>query len=104
MNRSVLLITGSLFLLSASPVLSASVQERQGNEEHRIEKGVKKGKLTPQEQERLKNQQEEIEKERQDAMKDGKMTKRERKEIQHDENKLGQDIRRKKHNKKNAHQ
>jgi CRISPR/Cas system-associated endoribonuclease Cas2 len=104
MNRSVLLITGSFFLLSASPVLSASVQQREENEQHRIDQGVKKGKLTPQEQERLKNQQEEIEKERQDAMEDGKMTKKEKKQIKHDENKLGQDIRHKKHNKKNMHQ
>jgi len=103
MNRTVLLMTGSLFLLSVSPVLSADVQQREENEQHRIDQGVKKGKLTPHEQERLKNQQEEIEKERQDAMEDGKMSKKEKKQIQHDENKLGQDIRHKKHNKKNMH-
>ena len=102
MNRSVLLMTGSLFLLSATPVLSADIQQREGNQEHRIEQGVKKGKLTPQEQERLKNQQEEVEKERQDAMEDGKLTKKEKQQIHHDQNKLGQDIHHKKHNKKNA--
>ena len=101
MNRSILLMTGSLFLLSASPVLSADIEQREGNQEHRIEQGVKKGKLTPQEQERLKNQQEEIEKERQDAMEDGKMTKKEKKQIHHDQNQLGKDIHHKKHNKKN---
>ena len=102
MNRTVLLMTGSLFLLSASPVLSASVQQREENEQHRIDQGNKKGKLTPQEQERLKNQQEEIEKERQDAMEDGKMSKKEKKQIKHDENQLGKDIHKKKHNAKNA--
>jgi hypothetical protein len=104
MKRTVLVMSGSLFLLSASPVLSADIEQREGNQEHRIEQGEKKGKLTPQEQERLKNQQEEVEKERQDAMEDGKMTKKEKKQIHHDQNKLGQDIHHKKHNKKNEHQ
>jgi hypothetical protein len=102
MNRGILLMTGSLFLLSVLPVLSADVEQRQENEQHRIDQGTKKGKLTPQEQERLKNQQEEIEKERQDAMEDGKMSKKEKKQIKHDENQLGKDIHKKKHNKKNA--
>jgi hypothetical protein len=104
MKRTVLVMSGSLFVLSASPVLSADIEQREGNQEHRIEQGEKKGKLTPQEQERLKNQQEEVEKERQDAMEDGKMTKKEKQQIHHDQNKLGQDIHHKKHNKKNVQQ
>ncbi len=102
MKRTILLMAGSFFLMSASPVLSASVQEREENEQHRIDQGAKKGKLTPQEQERLKNQQEQIEKERQDAREDGKVTKKEKKQIHHDQNQLGQDIHKKKHNAKNA--
>ena len=98
MKRIILAATGTVFLLSASPVLSESVQKRATKEEGRIEHGANTGKLTPHEQERLRNQQETIDRERQNAMEDGKVTHRERKEIKHDQKRLSKDIRHKKHN------
>ncbi|TML42169.1 MAG: hypothetical protein E6G23_08290, partial [Actinobacteria bacterium] len=49
-------------------------------------------------QQRLENEQGQIEQERKGAMEDGKVTKQERRDICHDQNRLSKDIRRKKHN------
>jgi hypothetical protein len=91
-KRAVLLATGVVFLLSASPGLAKSIKKHEAKEENRIEHGVKKGKITPKEQQRLENQQQNIERERQEAWQDGKMSDRERKDIKHDQKRLDQDI------------
>jgi hypothetical protein len=98
MKRTILLATGFVFLLSASPGFAKSIKKHEAKEENHIEKGVKKGKITPKEQERLENQQQNIERERQEAWEDGKMSGRERKDIHHDQKRLDQDIKNKKTN------
>jgi hypothetical protein len=76
-----------------------TIKKHEQREQHRIDQGEKSGRLTPKESERLQNQQEVIDKERQDAGADGKITKRERRDIRHDQKRLNQDIHHKKHNK-----
>jgi hypothetical protein len=88
------------------PVLATShhIRHRQAKQQKRINKGVKSGRLTPKEASRLKNEQNLVGIERSQAMLDGKMTKRERTDIRHDQNRLNQDIRHKKHNKRRVYQ
>jgi hypothetical protein len=84
-----------------SPAM-ASIQKHEQREANRINKGVRRGQLTPKETQRLRNQQSVIETERRQAMADGKMTKREHQDIRHDQKRLSHDIRHKRHNKKRA--
>jgi hypothetical protein len=83
---------------TAAPALSGPVKRHERREEHRIEQGVRRGDITPREEQRLENQQETIEDERQDAREDGKVSKRERRDIRHDQHRLSRDIERKKQN------
>ena len=103
MKHTVLLATGVMFLLTASSGLCKSLKKHEDKQEHRIEQGVNKGKLTPKEADRLENQQQNIERERQEAWEDGKMSPRERKDIRHDQKRLNKDIHNKKHNERNVH-
>jgi hypothetical protein len=94
-----------LFLATGvSPVLATSVPKRQKKQEHRIERGVKNGKITPKEAQRLRDQQATISVERALDKKDGKITGRERADEQHDLNRLNKDIYRKKHNDRRVYQ
>jgi hypothetical protein len=95
----------ALFLAtSMSPVLATSVPKRQKKQERRIERGIKHGKITPKEAQRLRDEQATISVERELAKKDGKITGRERAEEQHDLNVLSKDIHRKKYNKRRVYQ
>ena len=81
----------ALFLATGvSPVLATSVPKRQKKQEHRIERGVKNGKITPKEAQRLRDQQATIGRSESQAKKDGKITGRERAEEQHDLNRAQQ--------------
>jgi len=100
MKRTVLVAAGALLVASASPGLAQTVMKREKKQEHRIQRGMQSGKITPKEANRLENQQETIEKEREQAWEDGKMTHRERQDIRHDQRRLSQDIHRKKQNEK----
>ena len=94
----------ALFLVaSVSPAFAATIQHRQKKQQHRIQRGVKHGKLTPKETSRLQNQQNLIKVEKSQAMMDGKMTRRERQDIHHDQNRLSKDIHHKKYNNKKVH-
>src|SRR5438477_9955953 len=90
----------AVVLATASSGDTASVKKREQRQQHRIERGVESGKLTPKETERLENQQQIIEQEREQAWQDGKMSRRERQDIRHDQNRLSHNIHRKKHNQK----
>jgi hypothetical protein len=98
-------IVVTLFLATGvSPVLATSVPKRQKKQEHRIERGISKGKITPKEAQRLRDEQATIAVERSLAKKDGTITGRERAQEQHDLNALNKDIYRKKHNKRRVYQ
>jgi hypothetical protein len=83
--------------------MATTIKKHEAKEAKRINRGVKKGQLTPKETQRLLNQQITIESERRQAMADGKMTKREHADIRHDQKRLSHDIHTKRHNKKRAH-
>ena len=100
MKRMALTVAGVLAVLVPAAGFGESLGQHEEKEQQRINQGVKKGKLTPKEQERLQDQQDTIEKERNEAWEDGKMSKRERKDIRHDQKRLGHDIHHKKHNEK----
>jgi len=85
-----------------SPPAMGSIQKHEQREAKRIQKGARRGQLTPKETQRLLNQQSIIESERRQAMADGKMTKREHQDIRHDQKRLSHDIHQKRHNKKRA--
>jgi len=104
MKRLVSIIVAGAFAAWALPTLAETIQQRDQNEQRRIERGSEKGQITPKEATRLQNQEKIIEQERQDAGADGKVTKRERRDIKHDQKRLSQDIRHKRHNAKKVHE
>ena len=103
MKRLILAISTAFLATSVLPVSAATVPQREKKQEHRIERGVRSGKLTPKEQVRIHNQQAIIDAERAQAKQDGKITHRERADMQHDLNRLSKDIHRKKYNNKKVH-
>jgi hypothetical protein len=100
MRRSVLMVAATFLVAGTSSGLAGEIKKHEKKEERRIERGEKSGKLTPKEAQRLENQQDVIEKEREQALEDGHVSKRERKDIRHDQKRLSQDIYKKKHNEK----
>jgi hypothetical protein len=96
-------LVSALFLATSLCAFAANVPERQRKQEHRIERGIRSGKLTPKETQRLRDQQGIINLERAEAKRDGKITGRERADMQHDLNRLSKDIHRKKYNNKRVH-
>jgi hypothetical protein len=104
MKRLIPLVIAAFLAAGTSPVLAKSIRKRQAQQEHRIERGIKTGKLTGKETTRLRNQQNLIKVERAQALQDGRMTRRERTDIRHDQKRLSKDIRHKKHNKRRVYQ
>lgn len=103
MHRLTPLVIALFLAVSASPVFAKSIRKRQAKQEHRIERGIEHGKLTPKETSRLRNEQSLITAEKSLAQRDGKMTRRERTDIRHDQNRLSKDIRHKKYNTRRVH-
>lgn len=87
-------------LLLALAVSSADAQTvaRQKRQHQRIKQGVKSGELTRAEAVNLRNGQQEIRQEKQEARADGVVTPVERKDIRQDQRKESRKIFRKKHN------
>jgi hypothetical protein len=98
------LVIAVFLATGVSPVLATSVPKREKKQNHRIERGIKNGKITPKEAQRLHDQQLTIAVERSMAKRDGKITPRERSQEQHDLNALNKDIYRKKHNARRVYQ
>lgn len=98
MKTIVVVMTATLLFPAATVLAKRPIAKHEQRQEGRIEQGVNSGKLTDKEAERLENQQEIIENERENAAEDGKVTRGERREIRHDQRKASNAIRRKKHN------
>ena len=77
------------------------VDQRQLNQEKRIEQGVDSGRLTPVEANRLEAQQNRIENAESRMKSDGVVTRGERLRLAHRQNKASRHIYRKKHNLRN---
>jgi len=74
------------------------INQRQINQERRIEQGVKSGQLTPNEAGRLEAQQARIEQREERMKSDGNLTARERRALTRQQNRASRNIYRKKHN------
>ena len=78
------------------------IDQRQENQQKRIDQGVKSGQLTNKEAARLEKGQARIQKAEDKAMADGKMTTKERKKIEHMQDQQSKKIYREKHDKQIA--
>ena len=74
------------------------IDQRQDNQEHRIEQGVRTGQLTPREAARLERGQARIRQMERQALADGHISRRERAAIDREQEKQNQLIARLKHN------
>lgn len=79
------------------PAATPRIDQRQANQEKRIEQGVASGQLTPREAKRLERKEDRIAQAEQRAKADGVVSAKERKQIKKMENHAGGDIRREKH-------
>ena len=97
-------------LLAATIALPAAAQtqstpridQRQANQERRIEQGEKSGALTQKEAARLEKGQAHVQKMENKAVADGKVTKKERARIEKAQDKQSRHIYREKHDKQKA--
>jgi hypothetical protein len=84
--------------LYAGPTDDPGIQQREQNQQQRIDQGVKSGQLTPREAGKLEGEQAKIKQDEARMKSDGKLTKAERAKLKRDQNKANKDIYRKKHN------
>lgn len=77
-----------------------NIDQRQENQQKRIEKGVQSGALTAKETQRLETSEAKLATDQQAAKADGTVTRAERRKLRHEENKSSRAIYRKKHNDK----
>ena len=96
---AVLALPGFALAQTASTPL---IDQRQANQEKRIQEGVKSNELTKKEAARLEKGQARIQKMEDKAMADGKMTKREKAHIEHAQNVESRKIAREKHDQQKA--
>jgi Skp family chaperone for outer membrane proteins len=80
-----------------SAAATPSVDQRQLNQQQRIDQGVQSGALTSKEAARLEGGQQHVQKMEDKAKADGKVTPQERKRLQHAENVQNRKIERQKH-------
>jgi hypothetical protein len=84
----------SLYAQDRTPV----VDQKERNQQKRIEQGVKSGELTPAETRRLERQEGKIKADEMNAKSDGKVTPKERRKLNRELNRESKRIYRKKHN------
>lgn len=98
--------TGAAILMAsalyAGPTDDPGIQQREQNQQNRIEQGVKSGQLTPGEAGRLERQQARVQQDEARMKSDGKLTKKERRKLTREQNRASRNIYRKKHNDKTA--
>jgi len=88
--------TAAFSQTSSSPA-TPRIEQRETNQEKRIQQGVASGELTSKEAARLNKGQERIDRMQDKAAADGHVTKRERAHIHHAQNKQDHQIKRQKH-------
>ncbi|HYR34345.1 MAG TPA: hypothetical protein VEQ87_08665 [Burkholderiales bacterium] len=103
MKTITLLIAAAFALPAAAQTQSTPrIDQRQQNQERRIEQGEKSGALNKKEAARLEKGQAHVQKMENKAMADGKMTKKERAKIEKAQDHQSQRIYREKHDKQTA--
>lgn len=95
-------MAGIISILAAGTALAGAdspvIDQRQINQERRIDQGVASGQLTPREAGRLEAQQARIQQREQRMKSDGNLTAAERRALTRQENRASRNIYRKKHN------
>ena len=81
----------------AQSTATPKFDQRQANQERRIDQGVQSGALTPKETGRLEKGQDHLQTMEDKAKSDGQVTKQERAQLQHAENRQSERIYRQKH-------
>ena len=96
-----LIVAASLVCLTGSAVFAQTAtpkfDQRQANQERRIQQGVQSGQLTEREAARLDKGQDRLDRMEDKAKADGVVTQQERKRLQHAENVQSRHIAREKH-------
>jgi uncharacterized membrane protein YebE (DUF533 family) len=91
----------ALLLLAAAPAFAQSstpgIDQRQANQERRIDQGIESGALTQREAARMDRQQDRVDNMENRAKADGVVTKGERARIHHAQNRSSRHIYRQKH-------
>jgi len=104
-TRIMKLLKSTIIALMLTAPLAAFAQstatpkfdQRQANQERRIDQGVQSGSLTPKETGRLEKGQDHLQTMENKAKSDGQVTKQERAQLQHAENRQSERIYRQKH-------
>lgn len=88
-------LSAALVVAASLPALAQNprIDQRQYNQDQRIERGYQRGDITPREARRLELEQRRIDRMQRRAMADGRMTRRERREIEVAQNRLNRMIR-----------
>lgn len=81
----------------ASPTATPRIDQREANQERRMQQGVDSGQLTPREANRMENRQERVERVEERAKADGKVTPKERAHMNNMQDRASRDIAREKH-------
>lgn len=84
------------------PTATPRIDQRQANQQKRIDQGVASGQLTPKETARVEKREGKIEADKAAAKSDGKVTKRERRELRREEDRASHSIKHQKHDKQVA--
>ena len=93
---------GLAFSAAAQTTSTPRVDQRQANQERRIEQGERSGQLNQKEAARLEKGQARVDRMEQKAAADGKVTKKERARLEHAQDKQSRRIYREKHDKQTA--
>lgn len=105
--KSVNYVAVTAFAVLAMPVFAQTpstprVDQRQENQQRRIDQGVQSGQLTSKEAARLEKGQDRVQKLEDKAAADGKVTKKERRRLEHAQDNQSQRIARQRHDKQRA--
>ncbi len=102
----VLTVSGAAFAQPKSapkdPAATPGLDQRQANQEKRIEQGVASGQLNAKEAERLEKREDKLEADKQAAKADGKVTAQERKQLHREANRDSRAVYRQNHDRQQA--
>lgn len=105
-NSIAALIAATVMTLSAGAALAGTndpgIQQREQNQQQRIDQGIASGQLTPKEAGRLETQQARIQQREARMKADGNLTAAERRSLTRQQNRASRNIYRKKHNDRTA--
>jgi hypothetical protein len=93
---------GAFAQAASAPAATPRIDQRQANQEKRIDQGIATGELTKHETKRVEKEQAVINKAEDKAKADGKVTKKERAHLTRMQNKASKDIYRQKHDAQTA--